>query len=117
MWDLLPPGKMIPAQPMGKHNCWTAAGALVVDLSARVLNKAVRNSGWVSRGGRLFFLGLPTGRHKRASSSEASEFREIATLNHGEETNIVAQRLPAQVRPDAEVPAVLRLANQRFINH
>ncbi len=91
MWDLLPPGKMIPAQPMGKHNCWTAAGALVVDLGARVLNKTARNSGWVSRGGRLFFLGLPAGRHKRVSSGEASEFREIATRNHGEETNIVAQ--------------------------
>src|SRR6516162_8525563 len=41
---------MIPAQPMGKHDCWTAAGALVVDLRACVLNKAARNG---SRGDLL----------------------------------------------------------------
>ena|SRR6266849_5186574 len=106
MGDLLPPGKMISAQPMGKHDCGAAADALVVDLGARVLNNAARNSGGVSGCGRLFFLRLATGRYKRASSGEAGEFREIATRNHEEESNIVVQRAPARVWPGAELPSV-----------
>src|SRR5258708_22048853 len=82
MGDLLPPGKMIPAQSMGKHDRGTAPGALVVDLGASVLNKAACNGGWGSVFGRLFFLRLPPRRHKPASSGKAGELREVTTRDH-----------------------------------
>ena len=94
MGDLLPPGKMIPAQSMGKQDCGAGPGALVVDLGARVLNKAARNGGWVSVCGRLLFLCLPPARYKRASSSEAGEFREVTTCDHGSEINSAIRPRP-----------------------
>jgi len=95
MRNLLPPRKMIPAQSVGKHDRWSAAGALVVDLGARVLNETARN-GSISDFRRLPLLRFPAGRYQHASGGEACEFREIATRNHEEVTSIVAQRVPAQ---------------------
>src|SRR5216683_4158854 len=92
MGDLLPPGKMIPAQSMGKHDSGTAPGALVVDLGASVLNKAACNGGWVSVCGPLFFLRLPAGRHKRASSGKAGELGEVTTCDHASEINSAIRR-------------------------
>ena len=94
MGDLLPPGKMIPAQSMGKHDRRTAPGALVVDLGARVLNKAARNGGWVSVCGRLFFLRLPAGSYQRASSGEGGELREVTTCDHGSQINSAIRSRP-----------------------
>jgi len=70
---------MIPAQPMGKYDCRTATGALVVDLRACVLNKAARNGSRISSYGSLLFLRLSARRYKQASSGDAGEFCEIAT--------------------------------------
>jgi len=83
---------MIPAQSMGKHDCRTAAGALVVDLGPGILDNAARDNGLVTGCGQLFFLRLAAGRYERASSGEAGEFREIATRNHGIEISIVAEK-------------------------
>src|SRR6516165_7780861 len=93
--DLLPPREMISAQSMSKHNCWTAAGPLVVDLGARVLNEAARNCGRISGYASLLFLRLCARRYKESSSRDAGEFREIATRNHGLEICIVDQSAPA----------------------
>src|SRR5262249_19547333 len=66
-----------------KHNCWSDAGALVIDLRASVLNKAARNYGRISRYGSLLFLRLAARSYKQASGGNAGEFREIATRDHG----------------------------------
>ncbi len=86
---------MIPPQSMGKHDGWSAAGALVVDLGALALNETVRDSS-ISDFRRLSPLSLSAGRHQHTSGGEACEFREIATRNHGEATSIVAQRVPTR---------------------
>ena len=95
MGDLLPPGKMIPAQSVRKHDGWSGAGALVVDLGARALNETARN-GSISDFRRLPLLRLSAGRYQHTSGGEACEFREIATRDHGEATSIVAQSVPAR---------------------
>src|SRR6266436_3193175 len=91
MRDLLPPRKMIPAQSMGKHDCWSGAGELVVDLGARALNETARDDR-ISEFRRLPLLRLSAGRYQHTSRGEACQFREIAARNHGEVTRIVAQR-------------------------
>ena len=93
---------MTPAESMGKDDCRTASGALVVDLGARVLNITVSNRGWISSCGGLFLLRLSARRHKCASSREAGEFCEIASGDHVEEANIVAQRVTAQAKYRAD---------------
>src|ERR1700693_6581865 len=55
MGNLLPPGKLIPAQSVGKHDGWSSARALVVDLGARALNETARN-GSISDFRRLTLL-------------------------------------------------------------
>src|SRR6266481_3185814 len=82
MGDLLPPGKMIPAQSMRKHDGGTAAGALVVDFRALPLNKAARNGSRISRCGRLLFLRLTAGRHNHASRGKTGKFRKVTPCDH-----------------------------------
>src|SRR6266481_7620465 len=82
MRNLLPPRKMIPAQPVGKHDGWTVAGTLVINLGAFTLNETVRNDR-ISDFRRLPLLSLSAGRYQHTSGGEAGQFREIATRNHG----------------------------------
>jgi len=86
---------MVPAQSVGKHDGWSVAGALVINLGAFILNEAARN-GSISDFRRLPLLSLSARRYQHTSGGEASQFREIATRNHGEVASIVAQRAPGR---------------------
>ena len=91
--NLLPPGNMIPAQSMRKHDRWSAARALEVDLGAFAWNDAARNSRVPDFSG-LPLLRFSAARYQHTSSGEPCESREITTRNHGEVIGIVTQRLP-----------------------